>query len=244
MPIGRGTVVVGTETVKVLIVAPNQVVRAGVRTLLEEQVEVAGTVGTVAEAALAIRRDPLDVVLVDTGIAGGIANVLGARSGPDVRVVALVTGEVPPVAKLREYVTIGVDGIVSTAEDLGAALVAIAAGRAPGGWISPTLGASILRVVTVYEPPRDVRGESVTPSEHAVLKLVADGHTDREIASRLQRSERVVKYHVSNLLSKLQARNRAHVVKLAIRSGLLSIPVRMDRYGLSERHGIPCDTSD
>ena len=53
-----------------------------------------------------------------------------------------------------------------------------------------------------------------------------------------------MKYHVSNLLSKLQARNRAHVVKLAIRSGLLSIPVRMDRYGLSERHGIPCDTSD
>jgi DNA-binding NarL/FixJ family response regulator len=238
--------VVGTETVKVLIVAPNQVVRAGVRTLLEDQVriEVAGAVSTVAEAAPAIRRDPLDVVLVDTGLGGGVANVLRARR-PPVRVVALVTGEVPPVPKLRDYVTVGVDGIVSTAEDIGSALVAIRAGRAPGGWISPTLGADILRGVPVYEPPaRDVRGESVTPSEHAVLKLVADGHTDREIASRLHRSERVVKYHVSNLLSKLQARNRAHVVKLAIRSGLLSIPVRMDRYGLSERHGIPCDTSD
>lgn len=229
MPTGRGTVMVGTERSTVLIVAPNQVVRAGVRTLVEDQVriEVAGAVGSIAEAAVVIRRDRPDVVLVDTGLGGGIVNLLRTRDGAGphrVRVVALVTGEDPAVTTLRELVAAGVDGIVSTAEDIGAGLLAIRSGRAPGGWISPTLGAAILRGVPAAEPVVAIRAsqvENVTPSERAVLKLVADGHTDREIACRLQRSERVVKYHVSNLLAKLQARNRAHVVKLALRSGLL-----------------------
>lgn len=225
MPIGRGTVVVGTERTKVLIVAPNQVVREGVRTLVADHVciEVAGAVGSIAEAAVTIRRELPDVVLVDTVIGGGIVSLLTTRdraSGRPVRVVALVTGEVPPVRKLREYVAVGVDGIVSTAQDIGAGLAAIGSGRAAGGWISPTLGAAILRGVPA-EVAQPIPTGTVTPSEHAVLRLVADGHTDREIASRLQRSERVVKYHVSNLLAKLQARNRAHVVKLAVRSGLL-----------------------
>ncbi|MEV8378594.1 response regulator transcription factor [Kribbella sp. NPDC056861] len=218
----------------VLIVAPNQVVRAGIRTLVDDQVriEVAGAVAGYADAAAAIRRGRPEVLLVDTSLGNGIVDLVRVRDsvGPrSVSVVALVTGEVPKVSKLREYVAAGVDGIVSTAEDIGASLVAIRTGQAPGGWISPTLGAEILR----YEPPTlrpalieetpvpRVSLDQVTPSEYAVLRLVADGHTDREIATRLQRSERVVKFHVSNLLAKLQARNRAHVVKLAVRTGLL-----------------------
>lgn len=231
MPTGRGIVEqTGTRRVSVLIVAPNPLVRAGVRTLVDDQlqIEIAGAVAGYAEAAAAIRRGGTEVLLVDTGLGRGIVDLIRVRdstSGRSVSVVALVTGEVPTVAELREYVAAGVDGIVSTAEDIAAILPAIRTGQAPGGWISPTLGAEILRYeppVPAEEPPvlRPAR-ELVTPSEHEVLRLVADGHTDREIATRLHRSERVVKFHVSNLLAKLQARNRAHVVKLALRTGLL-----------------------
>ena len=218
----------------VLIVAPNQVVRAGIRTLVDDQIriEVTGAVAGYAEAAAAIRRGRPEVLLVDTTLGTGIVDLVRVRDSVgrrSVGVVALVTGEVPTVAELREYVAAGVDGIVSTAEDIGASLVAIRSGQAPGGWISPTLGADILRDIplptatpTLEEVPvLRVVQDTVTPSEHAVLRLVADGHTDREIATRLHRSERVVKFHVSNLLAKLQARNRAHVVKLALRTGLL-----------------------
>ncbi|MFI5712798.1 LuxR C-terminal-related transcriptional regulator [Kribbella sp. NPDC051620] len=218
----------------VLIVAPNQVVRAGVRTLVDEQgrIEVAGAVAGYAEAAAVLRSRGPEVLLVDTTLGRGIVDLVRVRDSTgsrSVSVVALVTGDVPTVAELREYVAAGVDGIVSTAEDIGASLLAIRSGQAPGGWISPTLGADILR----HEPPvlRPLPDDDkpvlraahdlVTPSEHEVLRLVADGHTDREIATRLHRSERVVKFHVSNLLAKLQARNRAHVVKLALRTGLL-----------------------
>ncbi|MDX6263531.1 MAG: hypothetical protein QOH84_5219 [Kribbellaceae bacterium] len=222
----------GTRRVSVLIVAPNQVVRAGIRTLVGDQIEVTGAVAGYAEAAAAIRRGGTEVLLVDMTLGRGLVDLARVRDSTgsrSVSVVALVTGDVPKVAELREYVAAGVDGIVSTAEDIGASLLAIRTGQAPGGWISPTLGAEILR----YEPPvlRPVptddspvlraAQELVTPSEHEVLRLVADGHTDREIATRLHRSERVVKFHVSNLLAKLQARNRAHVVKLALRTGLL-----------------------
>jgi DNA-binding NarL/FixJ family response regulator len=221
MPQGRGLVLSGNWCTRVVIVVPNPVVRAGVRTLVGEQagLEVAGTAEVVAGVAASDRPD---VLLVDTTLRQDILELVRRRD-PALKVVALVTAEVPPVAELREYVTAGVDGIVSTAEDIGDSLLAIRSGRAPGGWISPTLGADILRRgEPSYRPASpDQATRTVTPSEHLVLKLVADGHTDREIASRLQRSERVVKYHVSNLLAKLQARNRAHIVKLAVRSGLL-----------------------
>jgi DNA-binding NarL/FixJ family response regulator len=223
MPQGRGLVLSGGVCTRVVIVVPNPVVRAGVRTLVGDQpgIEVAGTTEAVAGVAAADRPD---VLLVDTMLRLDILELVRRRD-PALKVVALVTAEVPPVAELREYVAAGVDGIVSTAEDIGDSLLAIRSGRAPGGWISPTLGADILRRGEPSYRPAEAdssQGQgAVTPSEHLVLRLVADGHTDREIASRLQRSERVVKYHVSNLLAKLQARNRAHIVKLAVRSGLL-----------------------
>ncbi|MDX6237031.1 MAG: hypothetical protein QOG10_1846 [Kribbellaceae bacterium] len=238
MPVGRATVGSGDVGTRVVIVVPNPVVRAGVRTLVADRagIQVVGTAVDLAAAVASIRSDPPDVVLVDTGLESGVVELVRLREAariPPVSVVALVTAEVPPVAELRGYVSAGVDGIVSTAEDIGDSLVAIRSGRAPGGWISPTLGADILRHrEAAYPKVERPAGGKVTPSEHAVLTLVADGHTDREIASRLQRSERVVKYHVSNLLTKLQARNRAHIVKLAVRSGLLPTPCSCGQGGV------------
>lgn len=221
-----------TTWTEVLIVAPNRLVRDGVQTLVEEQdrFRVSGAVENIAAASRGVRSGRVDVVLVDTAYHVGIIGLLQMRSGYDEpKVVALVTGDCPPVHRLREYFAAGLDGIVSSADDLTVGLVAVRSGAAPGGWISPTIGAEILRDPPQAAEPSIKLLEAITPSEYAVLKLVADGHTDREIAGRLQRSERVVKYHVSNLLSKLQARNRAHVVNLAVRSGLLGVGCSSDQ---------------
>ncbi|TWD81515.1 DNA-binding NarL/FixJ family response regulator [Kribbella amoyensis] len=238
-PTGCVTVTAPTGPAGVLVVVADPVVRAGIRALVGEhaRTEVAGTADSVRTAAAAIRRDHPDLVLVDSvlvdsapgGSIGELVTVCaeGAAVGERPRVVALVTGEAPSLARVRGYFAAGVDGIVSTAEDIGDSLLAVRSGRAAGGWISPTLAAEILR--RTEPPPKPAVAEvavalsNVTPSEHAVLRLVADGNTDREIATRLHRSERVVKFHVSNLLAKLQARNRAHLVQLAVRSGLLPV---------------------
>ena len=215
---------------EVLIVAPNRLVRDGVQTLVEEQdrFRVSGAVENIAAARLGMSSGRTDVVLVDTAYHVGITTLLQIRSS-ELKVVARVTGDCPPVTRLREYFAAGLDGIVSSADDITVGLVAVRSGAAPGGWISPTIGAEILRDPPQVAEPCKKLLEAITPSEYAVLQLVADGHTDREIAGRLQRSERVVKYHVSNLLSKLQARNRAHVVNLAVRSGLLAIACPSDQ---------------
>ncbi|GAB3937440.1 response regulator transcription factor [Kribbella albertanoniae] len=231
MPTGRGTFAVNQAWTEVLIVAPNRLVRDGVQTLVEEQdrFRVAGAVENIAAAAVGIRSGRTDVVLVDTAYHAGITRLLQGRdTASKLKVVALVTGDCPPVKRLREYFAAGLDGIVSSADDITVGLVAVRSGLAPDGWISPTIGAEILRDPPPAPEPPERLLEAITPSEYAVLKLVADGHTDREIG-RLQRSERVVKYHVSNLLSKLHARNRAHVVKLAVRTGLLAIPCPSDQ---------------
>ena len=232
MPTGRGTFAVSERTwTEVLIVAPNRLVRDGVQTLVEEQdgFRVGGAMENLAAAAPTILSGRTDVVLVDAAYHVGITRLLHLRDPANpLKVIALVTGECPPVTRLRKYFAAGLDGIVSSADDITVGLGAVCSGSAPGGWISPTVGARIL-----HEHPRPAAPEqlpeAITPSEYAVLKLVADGHTDREIADRLRRSERVVKYHVSNLLAKLQARNRAHVVKLAIRTGVLAFPCPSDQ---------------
>ncbi|MFC0629207.1 helix-turn-helix transcriptional regulator [Kribbella deserti] len=227
----------GGRPVRVVIVAPNPVIRAGVATLIgrEPALQIAATVADESGLGSLVVRP--DVLLVDTVLREGVvALALGRAEAriPKVPIVALVTGEVPAVADLRAYALAEVDAIVSTTDDIGTAVLAVCSGGADGGWVSPALGAALLRDGNWLATPakavdhgphpsarRPVCGQ-VTASERAVLLLVADGYTDREIAGRLRRSERVVKYHVSNLLTKFQAKNRAHAVYLAIRTGLLA----------------------
>lgn len=234
MKVARGMFALGEpggRPVRVVIVAPNPVVRAGVATLIvrEPGIQVAATVPDEGGLGSLVIRP--DVLLVDTVLGPGLVALTRSRSEariPKVPIVALVTGEMPAVEDLRAYAQAEVDAIVSTADDIATGILAVCSGRADGGWVSPSLGAAVLRagdtenVRRVPQPAlrRAICGQ-VTASEQAVLLLVADGFTDREIATRLRRSERVVKYHVSNLLTKFQAKNRAHAVNLAVRAGLL-----------------------
>lgn len=216
----------GGRPVRVVIIAPNPVIRASVATLIgrEPGIQVAATVADESGlGALVVRPD---VLLVDTALREELVALARGRDDariPQVPIVALVTAEVPAVEDLRAYARAEVDAIVSTADDIATGVRAVCSGRADGGWVSPSLGAALLRESgwSLQPSPRQSGCGDVTASEKAVLLLVADGYTDREIAGRLRRSERVVKYHVSNLLTKFQAKNRAHAVTLAIRAGLL-----------------------
>lgn len=83
--------------------------------------------------------------------------------------------------------------------------------------------------------------EAPSERELDVLRLIADGDMNSVIAADLCLSERTVKYHVTNLLRKFQARDRAHLVAKAFRGGLLSVDCTQVRGGES-RHPIACSS--
>jgi DNA-binding NarL/FixJ family response regulator len=106
-------------------------------------------------------------------------------------------------------------------EELGATLTRISAGEPA---LSPVLAAKILDEFArmAREPegkPAGPEGD-LTEREREVLRLVAEGATNREIASKLFISENTVSFHMKNILSKLHVKNRAHAAAFAIRAGL------------------------
>lgn len=82
-------------------------------------------------------------------------------------------------------------------------------------YIDPWVASGLVR--------RDVPGETITPREREVVRHLARGRSNKEIANELSIGEETVKSHVSNLLAKLEAENRAQAVVQALRRGLIAI---------------------
>lgn len=195
----------------IVIVGDDALARSAVRSLIERDAVLA----VVGEGALEDLEDLLalgpDVVMWDTGPAAHVSLPPGALSIP---VVALVDQRSDATRAFRE----GVFGVIQRAADsdvLTAAVLAVRAGlRVLDGTFSHEL------------PGTRSRGELVeplTPRELEVLALLADGLSNRRIASRLEISEHTVKFHVNAILLKLDANSRTEAVVKAARLGVLHL---------------------
>ncbi len=161
-----------------------------------------------------------DVLLLDINISGGglyAAQIVALRS-PVTKIVILTVSEEEDTllaalrAGARAYVLKGVSG-----RDLIAILRGVMAGEV---YITPVLAASLLvemtgsgRRATPAANPLD----ELTEREHQVLELVAAGLSNKEIGQQLCLSEKTVKHHMTNILGKLQVRNRVEAAMLAQR---------------------------
>jgi len=137
-----------------------------------------------------------------------------AALSPDLPVVALLAREEQAGGALAA----GARGALfreSSPERLGAALGAAAHGLVV---LDPALAARLLRPLAGLEGQ-----DPLTPREREVLTHLADGLSNKEIATRLSVAERTAKFHVESILAKLGAANRADAVMRAARSGLLSV---------------------
>ncbi|WP_433271926.1 helix-turn-helix transcriptional regulator [Actinosynnema sp. CS-041913] len=218
--------------VRILVVVRNPVLGAGVAAVLGKR----GNVETMVfpdgarVTAEGIGAESPDVVIVDVGRKRDLRELLRMRAErviSGVAVVAVLVDDRSTFEEMSDLLQSGVDGIVS-AEDRPAHLVdVVEVVRGGARWISPALGVRLLDHLAerclVHVRDSGAVDVPLTPSERTVLRMVADGHTDRQIAGRLQRSERTVKYHLGNLLAKFQASNRAHLVNLSIRAGALPV---------------------
>jgi DNA-binding NarL/FixJ family response regulator len=218
-----------TTPVRIVVADDHEVVRSGFAALLGTQPDFS-VLGTAADGAAAVRMcvtlSP-DVVLMDVRMPGvdGIEatrQLMAGGGDPLPRVLILTTFD------LDEYVfdalRAGASGFLLkdvTAERLFDAVRVVAAGEA---LLAPAVTRKLIGEFTRLRSRASVPGPvlaSLTPRETEVLRLVAEGLSNTEIAVRLVVTEETVKTHVSHILSKLGLRDRTQAVVVAYESGLV-----------------------
>jgi DNA-binding NarL/FixJ family response regulator len=211
--------------ISVVLADDQGMVRAGLRSLLEAdpQISVVGEAADGLEAIAEVRRREPDVVLMDIRMPeldGLSATRQLIAERPSLRVLALTTFD------LDEYVfealRAGASGFLlkdAPAEELTNAIHVLARGDA---LLAPAVTRRIVEAfVAQPEPPEMPDLEDLSPREVEVLKLLAAGATNAQIADELVVSEATVKTHVSNILAKLRLRDRIHAVIYAYESGVV-----------------------
>ena len=217
-------------SVRVLLVDDQALIRAGFRMILsaEEDIEVVGECGDGTQAVDSVKRLKPDVVLMDIRMPqmDGIEatrRIAQADGDPPVRVLMLTTFD------LDEYVydalQAGASGFLLKdvpADQLVNGIRVVAAGEA---LLAPSI---TKRLIEEFSKGRRAKKDAppaldeLTPRELEVLKLIARGMSNSEIAQELVVSETTVKTHVARVLMKLGVRDRVQAVVLAYESGLVA----------------------
>jgi DNA-binding NarL/FixJ family response regulator len=213
--------------IRVVLVDDQPLVRAGLQRILsaEEGFEVVAQCGDGAAALAAVRSTPADVVLMDIRMRGmdGLEATRRVRELDGPPVLVLTTFDDDEV--LWGAIEAGAAGFVlkeASAEDLIAATRAVASG---GAWLDPAVTARVLEVTRSTGLPRQReagKATLLTERELDVLRAMATGATNREIAATLIVSEATVKTHVGSIFSKLGVRDRAGAIVFAYQNGFVS----------------------
>ncbi len=206
---------------RVVLVDDHPLFREGLASLLHARdVEIVGEASDGAEGVELVRRLRPDAVLMDLTMPGGVGGLEATRlikaEMPEVRVVILTVSEAD--ADLFDAIRSGAHGYLvksTSSEEFFDLLDALDRGEAP---LSRGLAAKIMQYLARGDRPDDE--VVLTPREEEVLRLVAEGRTNREMATALSISEATVKFHMTNVLAKLHLENRAQVVAYAHRHGL------------------------
>jgi len=206
--------------IRVLIVDDHSVVREGLRMFLvrDPDLEVVGEALDGAEALQQARQLRPDVVVMDLlmPVMDGIAATRAIRRElPETEVLALTS--VLESASVVEAIRAGAIGYLlkdTQAAELRKAIKAAAAGQVQ---LSPQASAHLLGAIRTPELP-----EPLTPREMDVLRLLAQGQSNKEIARSLDLVEETVKSHVRHILAKLGVQSRTQAVLAAIRLGIVS----------------------
>jgi two-component system response regulator NreC len=209
-------------TIRTLVVDDHAVVRSGLRLVLEaeDDIHVVAEAPDARQAVFEARAQQPDVILLDVVMPGrsgieAIPDLL--KEAPQAKVLVLSMQDDP--AYVREALGAGASGYVlkeAADAEVVAAVREVASGRR---YVHPVLGA---RLVTADAEER-ARAEQdpLSEREHEILRLLALGHTNQEIASQLYLSVRTVETHRAHIMQKLRISTRAELVRYALKHGML-----------------------
>jgi two-component system, NarL family, response regulator NreC len=208
--------------IEVVLVDDHAVVRSGLRLLLDAQddMEVVGEAGNAKDAVFRARALKPNVILLDVVMPGesGI-EVLPKllKESPESNVLVLSMQDDP--SYVREAFAAGASGYVlkeAVDEEVVSAVREIASG---GRYVHPTLGARM--IAAEAEERAAAEADPLSDREREILRLLALGHTNQEIAGQLYISVRTAESHRAHIMQKLRLSTRAELVRYALAHGLL-----------------------
>ena len=208
--------------IRLLIVDDHQLVRSGLRLLLESEddMTVEDEAGNAEDAVRLARLHKPDVVLLDVVMPGGS----GLDAAPDIKEAApktriLVLSMQDDPSYVRQAFSAGASGYLlkeAADNELVAAVREVAGG---GSYVHPTLGARL--AAAEAEAQARAAADPLSDREREVLRLLALGHTNQEIAKMLFISVRTAETHRAHIMQKLRLSTRAELVRYALDHGLL-----------------------
>ena len=209
-------------SIRVLVADDHAVVRSGLRRVLdaEDDIETVGEAANADRAIFEAMELKPDVVLMDVtmpGKSGVDALPALLQSVPHARVLMLSMHDDP--AYVRAAFEAGASGYVlkeAADSDVVAAVRAVASGER---YVHPTLGAKL--IAAEAEERRRADADPLSEREREVLRLLALGHTNQEIATMLYISVRTAETHRAHIMQKLRLSSRAQLVRYALDSGLI-----------------------
>jgi len=222
-----------SQAIRVLIVDDHTIVRKGIRALLAEMagMEVVGEAENGQEAVTQAETLHPDVILMDLAMPkmDGIEATRQIKiSQPESRILVMTSFAADD--KVFPAIKAGALGYLlkeSTPEDLVQAIHQIYRGESS---LHPTIARKVLQEIT-HPPDRPPTPNPLTEREEEVLRLVAQGLSNQDIAKKLSISDPTVRTHVSNIMGKLHLATRIQAALYALREGLVSLDTERDASG-------------
>ncbi|MEV0632424.1 response regulator transcription factor [Nonomuraea wenchangensis] len=213
-------------SVRVLIVDDHEVVRQGLRFVLEQEdgIEVVGEAGDGEAALRAVRALRPDVMLLDLvmPVMDGLRALRALREaagGPAPAVIVLTSFQEED--RVVEAVRLGALSFLSKTSAVDRVVEAVRAAAHGGSVLEPGIAALLVRQVRRAERPRPL--DTLTPRERDVLAALARGRSNAEIARDLRMGRETVKSHVSSVLAKLGVSDRTQAAIYALQQGLVPL---------------------
>ena len=210
----------GGGAIRIAVASTSAVRRAGLESIIRSHVEfhLAGSFGAVASLVSFARSSELDVIVIDTD------SIRDLLLGPTSDAAIVLLTEITEARSISLLLRSGVRAILSRESDPDDVLSAIYAAY-EGLVLLSTATAESLAAVYGDLPPEveEELSEEITSRETDVLRMLAQGLVNKDIAARLSISEHTVKFHISSILDKLGACTRTEAVTLGIRRGLIPI---------------------
>jgi two-component system response regulator NreC len=211
----------GTRLIRIVLADDHAVVRRGLELLLdaEPDFEVVASVGDVDAAVRTTRGHKPDVLILDLNMPGGssLDAIPQLRSAsPDTQIAVLTMQDEPAFARQA----LGAGALAYVLKEAADDELVTAVRRAAAGetYLNPQLGARM-----AAEPPAPGPPDDLSEREVEVLRLIALGYTNAEIAERLYLSIRTVESHRAHIQQKLRRSSRADLVRYALDHGLIDI---------------------
>ena len=208
---------VQAKAIRILSVEDHPVFRQGLASIIgaEPDMLLVGQASNAADAVAEFRRHRPDITLMDLRLPGtdGTDALIAIRGEfPKARIIMLTTSDGD--GDIQRAMRAGASGYILKSMHMDELLSVIRSVHAGRRYIPPDVASRIAE---------HLGDDDLTTRELDVLRLIRDGHRNKQIAGQLAISENTVNFHIKNLVDKLQANDRTHAVTIALRRGLLQI---------------------